>query len=131
MNQTDPLLITLYAGVACSVVVAVVGLVLAHRLKAKHHNLSFLVSLVASMGMFAGVFMLASAIEAPTEITANEYAMLLTTLSARPELAKPFKASMRDGRVTQLELRRMRAGFPMVERDSMRGVAQIVARDLP
>lgn len=131
MKSIDPLLMTLHAGIACSIVVAAVGIVLGRRLKTKHHVLGFVATVMGCIGVLAGGIMFGAALDAPSEIDADEYAMLLTTLSARPEMAKPFKAAMRDGRITRLELRRIKAGFPMVELDSMRGVAQIVARDLP
>lgn len=131
MKSIDPLLMTLYAGIACSIVVTVVGIVLGRRLRPGHHVLGFVVTVAGCLGLLAGGIMTGAAIEAPREIDADEYAMLLTTLTARPEMARPFKAAMRDGRITRLELRRITAGFPMVELNSMRGVAQIVARDLP
>lgn len=131
MTRIDPLLVALYGGVLCSIVVAVTMFKLSERLKAGKPKSAFATMAAAMVGMFAGAILLITAIEAPTEIGAKDYAMLLTTMTARPEMSKAFKAAMRDGKITELELHRIEAGFPPIERGQMRGVAQIVARDIP
>jgi hypothetical protein len=130
MNRMDPLMLHLYTGIICSLVVAAVCLVLWNRTKHVRPILSSAPLIVGAFSLFAGVTLASKAIEAPREITAEEYSMLLTTMSARPEVGRPFKAAMRDGRITNLELHRISGAFPPIGRNEMRGVAQIVARDV-
>lgn len=130
MNSMDPLMVALYAGAICALVVTAVCFVLWNRTRHAKPMLSTIPFLAGGMAALAGVALTSIAIEAPEEISAEEYSMLLTTMSARPEVGKPFKAAMRDGRITNLELHRISGTFPPVGRNEMRGVAQIVARDV-